>query len=117
MNFSDDDEAWVGFLNGITLYISYTMQPEPEPLLLEYGISLAQDGVWIEAEIERSADQYVSKNPSYKSEVRGLAVGAIRVHRRKGVNVAVIDLTGGRDYRAWRIEFSERTCEGMGFDS
>lgn len=117
MNFSEDDEAWLGILNGIPVSVAYTEQSEPDPILIEYGISLAQDIAWLKAEIESQANRYISEHPSYDDEVRGLAITVIRVDRRKGTNTALIDLAGGRDFRAWRVEFSERTCEGMGFDS
>lgn len=117
MNFSEDDEAWVGFLDCIPLSVAYTAQSEPDPVLIGYGLSLLQDRAWLEAEIENAGRQFALQDTFYQDEVRGLKIGKIYVDRRKGVNSALIDLTGGRDYRAWRVEFKERVCEGMGFDS
>lgn len=117
MNFSEDDEAWAALLNGITLFIAYTAQSEPDPVLIEYGISLVKERAWLESEIESAAHQFALRDAFYQNEVRGLKIGGIYVDRRKGINSALVDLTGGRDYRAWRLEFTERICMGMGFDS
>ena len=117
MNFSEDDEAWSAIFNGLPVFVAYTKQSEPEQVLIEYAISLAQNVAWLEAELEIQARRYVLEHPSYSDEVNGLVIAAIRADRHKAINTALIDLAGGSDYRSWRLEFSERICEGMDFDS
>ena len=117
MQYIEDDEAWLGELNGIAVSVAYTGQPQPAPSLIEYGASLARDQAWLRAEIQRHSDQYSKQYPYYADEVRGLTLGVISVYEYKGVSKALIDLEGGRDYRAWRVEFTGRSCDGIGFDS
>jgi hypothetical protein len=37
------------------------------------------------------------------------------IHDRGGERI-IADLDGGKDYRAWRSEYSGTRCEGIGFD-
>jgi hypothetical protein len=53
----------------------------------------------------------------YATEIDGLTIGEIHFYIHKQTRRMLIGLEGGKDYRAWRIEYVERTCEGIGFDS
>ena len=116
MRYVEDDEAWLGWLDGIAVSVTYTGQSQPARSLIDYGVSLAQDQGWLTAEIQRQSEQYIAQKPFYADEVRELTIGVISVYENKGVNKALIQLKGGHDYRAWRIEFTEQSCNGIGFD-
>ena len=117
LRYWEDDEAWFGMFDNVFVSIAYEGQSQPDPSLIEYAVSLVQDKVGLKAEIERQSNQFISENQSYTDEVRGLIMSVLQVYKKKGINRALIELTGGFDYRVWRLEFTGRTCDGIGFDS
>jgi len=117
MQYIEDDEAWSGVSNGVQVSVAYGGGSEPDSWLIEYAISLVENRAWLEAAVVEASNKYLTKHPSYTDEVRGLAIDSIHIYDNEGIRSAFIELKGGRDYRAWRMDFAERKCYGLGFDS
>jgi len=118
MRWSEDDEAWIGEYNGFCFALPYERKREPGSAVVDYARETLADPRWLNdglaqarATAPRDFGQY------YVDEVNSLIFGLIHFYSYKGQSRAFAELEGGRDFRCWRIEYSEKKCEGMGFDS
>jgi hypothetical protein len=127
MSWSDDDEAWSGSYNGFNFLISYDLKARPDETVLAYARESLNDRAWLDGSLAEAKEKHKGeigeKNRAfYGPEMDELTWETISFGRHirgkhQGKLYIFASLASGRDYRAWRIEFVQRTCEGMGFDS
>src|SRR5579872_7423659 len=118
LQWSADDEAWFGEHQGRRFSLSYELTKTPQEELRVFAREFLSDLAWLDStldEAKRSAKDEFEK--FYAGEIEGLRWGRIHFYRYKGQPRIIADLDGGKDDRTWRIEYSGRECDGIGFDS
>ncbi len=116
--WSEDDEAWCGEFEGFRITISYEWTKEPDPGLVEYAREILRSQNWLTDCLEREKTTAKSEyGDDYSREIELLEYGTIHFMLQKKIRVILADLQKGRDFRAWRIEFQDRNCIGIGFDA
>jgi len=118
MEWSNDDESWVGQYQDKKFGLAYEGKCAPTSELMAYAHDVLTEPGWLDASLAAAKQQAVKEYPEpAHEEIQGLVWGAIHFYRHKGVRRIIADLEGGRNDRAWRIEYQDRKCEGIGFDS
>ena len=117
MQWSKDDEAWLGEYRHRKFRLGYEGKSTPTIELIAYAHEVLTDPAWLDATLAEGRQQAIREHPEpLHEEIKSLGWGAIRFYRHKGVRRIIADLDGGKDYREWRIEYHDRQCEGIGFD-
>ncbi len=118
MSWSKDEEAWAGAYDGFRFAVAYERKSTPAAELLSYTREVLGDGTWLIEALESEKQRALASAPSSaKAEIEALRFGLIHFYRHKGQLRIIADVEGGGDSRSWRIEFHDRVCEGLGFDS
>jgi hypothetical protein len=118
MMWSKDDEAWIGTYNGLRFALAYDRKAAPTARLLSYAKEMLGDPEWLASTLEEEKKKWAAKvPPSVKDEVATLRFGLIYFSMRKERGYVIADVEGGGDNRSWRIEFIDRKCAGLGFDT
>ena len=119
MKWSEEDESWIGECNGIKFSLAYERKSSvPVKELVVYATEFLGDQKSVNASLEqakREAQNEYSK--SYKGEIESLRIGVVHFYRHKDKRRIIADLMGGENFRSWRIEYNDKNCEGIGFDS
>jgi hypothetical protein len=115
--WSEDDEAWAGERDGLKFFIAYGGQATPENELLQYARDVLTNPSAFQDTVERAKPDAMAKHPKLADEIAGLSVEAIHFYEFKNTRRILADLAGGQGDRSWRIEFRERDCDGIGFDT
>ena len=117
MSWSEDDEAWAGEYKGFRFLIRYEGQSTPTDDLLAYAReTLGDPGSFLEA-IDREKRTMIARYPRLADEIAGLRVEDAYFSRNKAGRYLFTGLAGGQRDRSWRVEFTEKHCEGIGFDT
>ena len=118
LTWSDDEDGWLGNASGLSFSLGYSKAEVPAESLVAYARELLATPEWLITELEaakvRQRDEF---GANYEPELRELRYELVAIYQHKGNNRVIASLGPGRDHRAWRIEFSGRKCEGIGFDS
>ena len=129
LNWSDHEEGWFGSCNGFHFSIAYDRTRVPDDGLLTYVRESLSDPTWLNSALAQAKEQYKQEfRPNdrefYSAEIDELTWESLHFGRysgggakRRGKLFILASLEPGRDFRAWRVEFFEHTCEGLGFDS
>lgn len=118
LNWDKDEEGWTGIFDSLQFSIAYDKEETPSLEIVEYARSVLQDQSWLNKGLEDEKEKMISELPDLNSdEIESLNFESLSFFRRKGKNCIFAILSGGLDYRAWRIEYTENTCDGLGFDS
>jgi hypothetical protein len=119
MEWSPDDEAWVGTSGVFRFALAYERKATPTLPLLCYAKEVLSDPGWLGGTLEEEKRRWASKiPPSTRSELAALKFGLIyfSIHKDRGPYIfAIVD--GGGEDRSWRIEYHGRQCDGLGFDT
>jgi hypothetical protein len=119
MDWSKDDEAWLGTHGGFRFALAYERKAMPTPPLLAYAKEVLSDPDLLERTLAEQKQRWASRvPPSVKDELAALKFGLIyfSIHKRRGPYIFAIVEGGGAD-RSWRIEYHGRQCDGLGFDT
>jgi hypothetical protein len=118
MLWSEDDEAWFGGYQGFRFSLAYDGQSAPNEPLIDYALDVMNDPEWLGSSLSRAKEEAVRSSELYYSdEIRSLSLGAIHFYAFRGTPRIIAQLETGREFRCWRIEYGDRQCEGIGFDS
>lgn len=118
MKWSEDDEAWVGEYDGIEFTLAYERESSvPIKEVLIYAAEMLGDLEWLREDLEREKQKTLKEyNEFFRDEIEALQFERINFHVRKDQRSIFAHLAGGKDYRLWRIEYSDRRCGGIGYD-
>ncbi|RBP45443.1 hypothetical protein DES53_103443 [Roseimicrobium gellanilyticum] len=120
-HWSDEDESWHGEYRGLKFSLDYERLKKPSDAVVAFAREVLEVPEFLVASVATEKDKekvsLTRHGDIYAAEVDGLTIGEIHFYLHKGKRRMFIGLEGGRDYRVWRIEYADRTCEGMGFDS
>jgi hypothetical protein len=122
MEWSGDDNSWLGSYNGFKFAISRSRKHEqtPIPELLQYANNILKDRNWLERTLvnaKKAAKAEKQYGKHYSQEIDELVFGLINFYMFKDKLQIIADLAPGKELRAWRIEYYGHHCEGIGFDS
>lgn len=118
MEWSKNDEAWIGTYQGFRFALSYEREAAPTPLLLSYAKEVLGDTGWLASTLAAEKKAWAQKvPPEVKDEVTGLKFGLMQFSMHKDGGYVIADVEGGGDERSWRIEYRAHKCDGLGFDT
>lgn len=118
MAWSKHDEGWIGTSNGLRFILAYEREAAPTARLLAYARDLLADPAWLPAALEKEKAGWLRKVPSAQAaEVEELSLGIAAFSMRPDRGTMIAEVEGGEDRRTWRIEFHDRHCLGLGFDT
>lgn len=119
LKWSNDDDSWVGIFNGLKFDLSYeknTTSPSNE--LRSYAYSILSHREFLEETLSIEKNKWIDEYPDHKEDIEALQFDYVSFYRYKGKHNRIFaHLTPENDVGLWRIEYSDRKCEGMGFDS
>ena len=117
MTWSEDDEAWFGDHNGRKFSLAYEWTKRPPDSLVTYAREVLHDADWLASSLAGAKERAKKEcGDAYVAEIDALSLGRIHFYLHKGKRRIIANIDGGKDDRCWRIEYDDRTCEGMGFD-
>jgi hypothetical protein len=118
LQWSEDDEAWVGKYGGYRIAIRYTGAAAAAPELLAYARKfLGQDGATFTQTLAEARAAHADEFERWASEFAGLQVETLRFAMSNRGMGCFVDLAGGEPERSWRVEFDGMKCLGFGFDT
>ncbi len=117
MIWSEDDEAWFGEHEKKKYSLAYERTRTPPDALVAYAREVLHDTDWLASSLAAAKERARAEGyDNHEAELASLTFGTIHFYLYKGKRRIIADLEGGKDDRCWRIEFDDRTCEGIGFD-
>ena len=117
MIWSEDDEAWLGELSGTKFSLAYDGAARPSEVLIAYAKEILVDRQWLESTLNEAKVRARQEfEEFFWEEINALNFGRIHFYLHHSKRRILADLNGGKDDRAWRIEYQDRDCEGIGFD-
>ena len=117
LNWSDAQNEWLGSAGGLAFSIAYEGTPMPSPELLAYAQRMLLDASPLAGALQAEKAAMRIEFPLNAGEIDRLFYEQVGLSRHKGKNRVFAMLGPDNDERAWRIEFGEDECEGLGFDS
>lgn len=122
LQWSEDDEAWLGEFRGLKFSLAYEGLKQPSDVVITYAREILSDSSWLSSTLAEAKIKQIKKygrnlSELHRSEVESLSFGTICFYVYKSKRRIIADLEGGKEYRAWRIEYSDRQCDGIGFDT
>jgi hypothetical protein len=113
-----DEDSWVGAYSGYRFSLMIGDDVTPNETLASYAIDVMSAPGWLEWNLEEAKTAAVEKYERfYSDEIAGLTLGDVAFFRYKQWGRIMATLEGGRNFRCWRIEFTDKKCEGIGFDT
>lgn len=107
----------MGEFNGLTYGISYEGATTPSVELMEYAVSRLNPASRLLTALDREKERWIAKYIQAAVEVGQLEFDEVTFYRSNGRNWTFGILGPETDGKAWRIEFQEQECTGLGFDS
>lgn len=118
LRYDYEQNAWVGSIEERNFGLSSRNGQQPTSTLVDYAVGALGAPGWLDAETDIARRTAMAEYPKEAAvEISQLALGFILFYQRKGTCHLIADLEGGRKFRSWRIEFRDRNCEGIGFDT
>ena len=117
--WNEDEDSWIGHLEDYLILISVEKNHNvPSAELLNYVYQILENTEILKFALESEKLKYLSRYPKDSIEVDTLKYESLCFYRYKSKeNRIIASLKSSSKYRAWRIEFSGETCEGLGFDT
>ena len=121
--WSRGEEGWLGQVVGIQFVVARVEGPQPDPRLIAYAENvLLADAGWLSSELEAAKTRFLQECGQgmaayYGAELDTLSYDIVRLFMRERTPALFAHLGEGKGDRLWHIEFVERTCEGLGFDT
>jgi hypothetical protein len=117
LRWGDENECWLGEHRGVQFSLDYDRTVRPHPELVDYARSILCDPSFLTESLENARAKAMTEFEAfYHPEIEALTLDGVHFCRRRDGCGLLADLQGGRNFRAWRIEYSGRRCDGIGFD-
>jgi hypothetical protein len=117
MEWSEDDESWMGKYNGFDFALGYEGEPALTQAVLDYAKVFLSQPDWLASALAAEKKRWESRVPKRLwPELEALRFGIIYFSMFHGP-YTFATLEGGQDPRCWRIEYHGHECDGMGFDT
>ena len=118
LQWSPDDEAWIGESDGYRIAIGYSGTPSPSPELLGHVREfLGPNAKRFTQNLANARAVESVKYEPWAAEFAGLRVGMLHFRKTKTGYACLVDMVGGEPDRSWRVEFEGTRCLGFGFDT
>jgi hypothetical protein len=141
MNWTEDEEAWVGAYNGFVFSIAFDGHERPSSELITFARETLGNRDWIEETLDGAKQNFVADyGARYSEEIRSLEFGTLHFlvwkpnrlaqflvdpfaffFKPRSSNVPtpgiIANLSGGKDCRSWWAHYTGKHCDGIGFDS
>ena len=117
LRWSSPEKGWVGETSGLPFCLSHHGTPEPTGELLAYAETMLSPPTPLLEGLRHEKHSWLTKYPRNTAEVAALNYVQVTFYRHKEKNQVFATLGPDTDGRAWRIEFQENRCMGLGFDS
>ncbi len=117
VRWSKEDEAWVGNFDSFEFGLGYSRTSAPSVEVINYAREILNDSPFLASSLtEAKRAALLKRGVFYRDEIDSLIFDEIHFFVQKGERRILADLEGGKDYRLWRIEYTDRKCHGIGFD-
>ena len=122
LNWFTQDEGWQGQYNGFNFFIGDCGTDHPDEPVLAYTREILNDPTLLNASLAQAKARHKANlseklRQFYTPEIDELTWDVLYFSVHKGKRTIFATLKPGRDYRSWRIEFTDRQCDGLGFDT
>lgn len=117
MTWTKDENGWAGSFNGLAYVLSYEKKEVPNPDMLAYAVRVLRNRDWLVQTLEQEKRSWIAKYPDNAAEIETLQFGTISFYRHKDAFHIFASLNPEVGDRAWRIEYKNDQCMGLGFDS
>lgn len=117
LRWSQEEKEWAGEADGLAFCLSHEGGSEPTAELLAYAESLLFPPTLLLDGLHSERKKWLARYPNKASEIDLLKYEHITFYRQKGKNRVFAMLGPETDGRAWRVEFQEHRCTGLGFDT
>ena len=115
--WSAEHDGWSGVHDGLAFTIGFQGDATPAEDLVAYARQMITGREWLEAELARAKQAVPPHLAKFGDELQDLRFERFHFSITRGARYTFAELGPGRDYRAWRIEFTDDKCQGIGFDS
>jgi hypothetical protein len=117
LQWSSEHDGWYGTLNGLKFILGHDPNEQPPEALKNYAYEILCDRAFLEqslAEAIRTAPGYYR---GLTDEMNALKYDELHFSISRKGRMLFATLEPGAVNRFWRLEFFERRCDGIGFDS
>jgi hypothetical protein len=116
--WSPAEDGWVGVHSGVAIVLSRSAGSSPTESLRDYAASFLDDQESLQGAFDEARRGAIAEyGPGLAAEIEGLSISLLNFFERKGRHRMIADLAGGHHDRSWRMEFTGRSCDGIGFDT
>ena len=117
LQWSDEQDGWCGSLNGLKFVLGHDRHSQAPEALKDYAHLMLQDREFL----DRALAEAIRTAPSYyrhlADEMQALGYDELHFSMSPRGRMLFATLEPGGVDRFWRLEFFERQCDGIGFDS
>jgi hypothetical protein len=124
MTWSEDDESWGGTYNGIPFFLEYDFKSAPTPEVLAYAMDILSDPDFLTSTLDEAKREWLSELPPARQvaeqpQLAKLTFDRVSFWIKKGQGYVSASLKGNDDAldRYFRIEYQDRRCLGIGYDT
>ena len=115
LDWSDDDEAWVGRHAGLRFSLSFESGNAPTREIVEYARSLLRDSEWLAETLELCKRKALSESPpKLAAEILALEFRTLHFQNSRQL---LIQFFEGDEEPFWSADFKGRELTGIGCDS
>jgi hypothetical protein len=110
-------DGWCGKYNGFTFVLAHKASEYAPDELKDYAVEMLNDPASLQAALLESISAAPSYLKPFGEEMAELEYRELHFSLNRRGPYLFAELGPGRDYRCWRLEFTDHKCEGIGFDS
>lgn len=112
-----EQDGWCGSMNGLSFVLGNDPRSQPPEALKDYAHEILHDRPFLERALREAIQAASSHYLELSDEMKALQYDELHFSiSPKGRRLFATLGPGARD-RCWRLEFLERTCLGIGYDS
>jgi len=112
-----EEDGWCGSFNGFRFILGHEGGSHAPEGLKAYALDTLQDRDALLAALSEAIATAPDHLKPFREEMLQLRYEDLHFSIGPHGRGIFATLGPGRDYRCWRLEFNDRKCEGIGFDS
>lgn len=115
MNWSEDEESWIGKVGQLSFWIAYEQAATPRHETLEYAVSILTDTQWLKATLDEIKTRAIRDyGPDYEKEISSLNFVTFSFHGNERLSIHFFE---GDDPPWWVADIHGRNVEGVSLDT
>lgn len=117
LTWTEAEDGWVGQHTGFQIVLAHENRTHPPVPLLAYAVEALRQPHRFREALEAAVANCAPHYRPFQQEMAELRYDTLYFSVGKHGRRLFATLTPGREYRAWRLEFRDLVCDGIGFDS